>query len=698
MDTSLEQPTRGAGLEDQIGAMIYAINQMQNSINENRLIADERHKDLEQKILIQQNPSINNLFADKRREENIDTTAYRINLNKNFPSANTRVSHLQDTAVPDFEYDQRRYSIPQNRININTDRPTFNTPHSPAFGLHNANRFIPPPDTYSATISRTILPIDPKATGILLRSLTFPKYYAWKKDLENEQIQHPHEELKHGHFITMDVINSLAAKNDEDNLLGSPLIISGKILSIDNESLHFIICYIVRPVIPEDWTSFMKLCIPNNLITLPFGYQLDPNKWQKVYSMILSYSREFLEIKKLLEINPRHIVSSPLSSKPPQIEGQIQTYNKIFGTVIPLLYGNLDQNQVKSCRDIKEYITLIHQISTVYNNDSIRFEINVRRMDASKLIDKNNEFTRSSTGTSGGNNNNVKPPFSNNKFYSNIRPNNIKNTTLVNPYRKSTNSLNNFYQNRQTNFDNVDINYSDNKRIYDERRRELSNNDVNNYNYSNDNNNIDNNENNSNVYDVDKDEDVSDFDYGETFVDNNNDNFNFTSNNPSVPETMLFVDNYLYLLNGRVTDPSKTKSFPCFSAMKGKCAQGDNCIYSHATDLLRSAYNSQMKELESSPFHKSALHGSSAQKQSNLSPFSSIVKRGITTPSNNPTNRMLWGTDTNSSLHELRSRDSGGTTLNNIGSLGKSLSDVYGPFLKNEDADKVGVVTFANDK
>ena len=133
------------------------------------------------------------------------------------------------------------------------------------------------------------------------------------------------------------------------------------------------------------------------------------------FCMVLAYNRRFKSIKQLMEYNANRIVCPPLSSKPPQRAGQLEVYNLIFPTVIPILHANLDQQQVKQCTNLDDYIALIQHASTEFNNLSETLEINARRFEAIKSLDKNNQWSNIKTGTSGGNYNNHNT-YNNNKL------------------------------------------------------------------------------------------------------------------------------------------------------------------------------------------------------------------------------------------------------------------------------------------
>ena len=128
---------------------------------------------------------------------------------------------------------------------------------------------------------------------------------------------------------------------------------------------------------------------------------------------------------------------------------------------------------------------MIQHVSTDFNNDSEKFEINARRLDAIKILDKNNQFNKYATGNTGGsytnnnmnnnnNNNNIKS-FSSPTNYKNYSNNNNtvkKNNYVTSPYKKPL-LLNNVYQQREFNYEDSDMKYHNNLRVYDERKKAL---------------------------------------------------------------------------------------------------------------------------------------------------------------------------------------------------------------------------------
>ena len=74
------------------------------------------------------------------------------------------------------------------------------------------NNLLPQPLVNNNLVSRSIIPIDPRTSGISLKELTFKAFHTWKLELEQEQVLHQYEELKHGYYIRMDIIELLSAK------------------------------------------------------------------------------------------------------------------------------------------------------------------------------------------------------------------------------------------------------------------------------------------------------------------------------------------------------------------------------------------------------------------------------------------------------------------------------------------------------
>ena len=336
-------------------------------------------------------------------------------------------------------------------------------------------------------------------------------------------------------------------------------------------------------------------------------------------------------------------------------------------------------------------------------------------MDSVKILDKNLQFNRFSTGDSGGNHVNTNV-YNNNKSFSS--PNNYKNyshnnntlkknTYVTSPYKKPPLLLNNMYDQRDINYDDCDTNYHDNNyhnrlRDYDERKRSIEYeniyNDVNNINV---NNNVNKNTDvYNNTYDPDDDESVRDFDYSDVRMDNNNDVY--SKHDPLNPDSQIVVHNCCYaLMSGRVSDPTKTVNLPCFEAMKGRCPNGAKCKFSHNDNILRKEYESQLKDLNNSPYGKNYVNSNVKNNNVNMNSSNNNFAGQCVTPKN-ILNRNLWNIDDDISYGDYKKlnnmSDSGGCgaghiKFNNNGDLtgdtGRSMSDVYGPFTSPEHSSQV---------
>ena len=361
-----------------------------------------------------------------------------------------------------------------------------------------------------------------------------------------------------------------------------------------------------------------------------------------------------------MAINPFNCVLPPLSSKYGSRLGQIQVYNSIFPEVMNILYGQLDQDQIKQCLNLTEYISFIHNISVQYRNDSLKFELNNKRINAGKLLDKNNEFvkTPANSGNSAIVNSNVAyNRFNNNRSISTKGDTPSRNTTFVNPYIKSPHTLNNmsfnnmYAHNRNENYDDADNAYYDNKIVkYNDRKKQLFD------------------DNTHDLYDQYEDESIGDFDCENTYYKTPNNN----SDDNHIDRDVIYNNCLNNLIPNRANDPSRTANLPCFLAMKGKCTEGSNCRFSHNPDILQPAYDLQVKELLSSPLAKKypggvspydRLHGNGSltARSGTAAGGGAHTSQGnlrAITPSQ--TSKILWP-DTGGLYSDPRSSDSGGT-------------------------------------
>jgi hypothetical protein len=144
----------------------------------------------------------------------------------------------------------------------------------------------------------------------------------------------------------------------------------------------------------------LKTSISTKALQLPPGYQIDLNKWQYIYRFILSYTKEFTDILEVLQSDEQQDFTPPLLTKPPGKPGLIQIfYNLLPNNIGFHINQQLNQKQIRLLWDFKDYIALFQQVSSMYNDCSIMFEVNAKRLESSTIINESGESKKTVSGS-----------------------------------------------------------------------------------------------------------------------------------------------------------------------------------------------------------------------------------------------------------------------------------------------------------
>jgi hypothetical protein len=452
------------------------------------------------------------------------------------------------------------------------------------------NSFLEPPP--SASIVRTMAPIDPAKSGVCLTYLDVSSVYKWTKELLTLQRKHPYETLQHGLFISQSMSFKINAWNDAKKYFGRPIIL-GSQLNLPNKELFEIISHIVLPKNEQEWIFyFKKLVTFRKLPRNQQESQPDTARFDDWYNGTIEYSYEANSVVDLLSSLPDADFAPPMRSfngKP----GLVQ----LFFDQIPMQTGKninamLDQYAVKACRTLREYTVLFQEKLQIIQDSSDDAKLNRNRMsrDTTLMEDKEtHRFNNTPNKYLVNNNNNNKfnndgqnnrlVPFNNNDNNNKNNGQNNNGSRQMVPYRNphegrlhymAESQVCNDYYNR------CDID------DYDEYRRDLHNNASN----------------ESSVYDkyidndehnVSSDNDCYDIDevYGNRpdYIEGISPGFNVTNN----------------LNNINNLDP--TSSLPCFDEIEGKCLKGAReCKYSHNVVILEKEWVKRKQILNKSKY------------------------------------------------------------------------------------------------
>lgn len=428
----------------------------------------------------------------------------------------------------------------------NADRQTFlqasTDPAEATWFSKKMDTIIPSANTFTS-ITKSIIPIDPKTSQCCLKHLTFPSFYYFMNQFMLEQQNHPDEHLQMGRFIKFPIVMQLQAFDSQLGLSGGKFAVVNETIKLDNPQLYHVIYKFVAPKSTEEFitnlTSLAKFAQP------PSNYIVDPANFQWIYENYLMFFHTFIEVFKIMTSNPDSNFCPLLKSKNGRI-GLLEIINEAPPFNIGLSMASmLNPHAVKNVEDIYEYIDMLKRLSQHLQDQSLKAS-----------LDKVHFFQYKKKGTpvynapitpSSSNNPSTSHNNNNNNNYNNFRNN--SSTPFSNPH---VNAMNNNYNIYKT---------SDN---YDSRKTNFDN-DIRAYNSS-------------------TDENVNEFDYFDPHVDK------YNSHTP--PD----VD--MYAING-----STSSNLPCFEMFKtGKCNISD-CPYMHDKKRLSEEWVNRQQSLNKSPYN-----------------------------------------------------------------------------------------------
>jgi hypothetical protein len=356
------------------------------------------------------------------------------------------------------------------------------------------------------------------------------------------------------------------------------------IFDLTNNQVVEVLMKIVLPKSEEQFVAYLKASIPSKLLQLPPNFQVDCNKWQHIYKFLLVIIKEVQDILAILQSDSSQDYSPLIYSKVSGRPGIIQ----IFCAILPLDIGHqvhkhINLDQAKTVPSFDQYLKYFKQVSATWNNLSMAFEINSKRIDNMNVLNTSGNFNTSK--------NVPNVPFVNRD--SSYKNNDSRSSSpYKNPYNRpdAQSSHNNLYQLRQDKFDAADSDYNERLNTYNNAKTVIFD---------------------SNTYNSDTDENVTDYNFYDDKVDNIADDIVVRHNNmnpmytdkSNEPPSAIISHHHVYALISE-TDRSKISQLPCFAAVRGDCREGDKCKFSHNPDILRREFQHQMRGLQSSPFNR----------------------------------------------------------------------------------------------
>ncbi len=483
--------------------------------------------------------------------------------------------------------DSKSQQQPQERQQRNS--PILETPpYSPAFGFEQPNQrrsdvesninkpnmrrksmHLQDPAPQLATgYTQSIIPLNPDTCQVRLNTLNFSSVYNFTESMQHLELNHPHEKIQWGRFLTQGVAQMVKAHAEQNGMVSNPVVVRSNYVFLGNDELLAIILDIVRPRSQAAFITDLKSVVKP--ITLPNGYVMTSN-WSWIYKQILLIIYKFKDALEVLNIDQPHEPSYSPSMKS-QSGGGKPGLMEIFFTLIPKgkeIHYSLNADQVKACYNMTDYLVLFQGANEkLYQNSKKSLE-DATILRGLQPLTSSGEINKPANAASGA----YDTPQPNKTHFNNNTNNNTKPYT--NPYNPKRNAnLSNLHHN-----------------IYD----------INNY------------------YDSNEDNTMDHFHACDPYDYEDNDLFiNDSGLNPmykTTSEVNFSPGEELYALK-TAGDVDKS-TLPCFPHLRGSCSTGKGCPYNHDDAVLRKEWSSQIKGLKDSPYKdgkfSSSLYGNNCQ-------------------------------------------------------------------------------------
>jgi hypothetical protein len=440
------------------------------------------------------------------------------------------------------------------------------------------------------SITRSIPPIIPSLSQVKLTDLSTKAVFIWGESLTNEQLMHHYEVIRYGLYISERISKIIQARNNA-NPFHRPIRLNGSYISMSNNLLFDVIVEIVSPKTPEEWKESFNDMV--RFPKLPQGHIFDITRYEPYYVAIIEYIFLLKKVVRFLDWKARDKLSPQLRTKDGKIGFMELIWRKIPAPLGEKLHLGLSSDQIKECRNVKEYLSYFSQQNQNLYDDSLVAKRNRLQYENNSVITSEGELNRKGYGTTG------KSPIDPKLNYMNtLQPNSFM--LLNNPY--------------------VDVEKDDLPENTHDFLKPIH----------------------TNRYNPTIDENVHDFNYFDAtfdapFKDSSNINPMYHEFEDHPVEGHDQDDDWVQVgtntTNLHVLDITQMRTLPCFNALMGTCKNGPTCNYSHSPVLLQAAYDKRVLELATSPFAKHGKTSSDTRRSGNFPISSSIPpNRGSTKP------------------------------------------------------------------